>query len=158
MLVFSAQWSIMYLDMCPCNICSIDICPSDNCSSDTCPGSHISGVIDQFLTTLVVEDCPNLVRIWPINTCPGNNCPCNICSCNICPGDICPGDICPGDICPGNICLSSHISGTADQIFVKLWISSGNGLGNNWPGYIHPGNFWLCQKYPFNNHPCNNWN
>ena len=107
---FLVQIGIMSRDICPCNICPSDICPSDNCSSDTCPGSHISGVIDQFLTTLVVEDCPNLVRIWPIDTCPGNNCPCNICSCNICPGDMCPGNICP----------SSHCSGTADQILVKL--------------------------------------
>ena len=100
----------MSLDICPCNICPSDSCPGNNCSSDTCPGSPISGVIDQILTTLVLQDCPNLVRIWLINTFPGNNCLCNICSFNICPGDIWPGNIYP----------SSHFSGTADQILVKL--------------------------------------
>ena len=70
-------------------------------------------------------------RIRPINTWPVNNCPCKIC----------PFNICPRDICLGNISPSSHFSGTTDQIWVKLWMSSDNGLGNNCPGYIHPGNY-----------------
>ena len=135
---------------------SLDICSCNICPNDVQVTLVELTICQELLIRSWQQDSPNIVRIWRINTLqliPGHNCPCNICSCNICPGDICPGDICPGNICP-----SSDFSGTADQILVKLWISSSNGLGNNWPGYIHPGNFWPCQKYPFNNHPFNNWN
>ena len=61
----------MYLDICSCNICPSDIRPGDNCSSDTCPVNHMSGVIDQILTTRFSKYCKDLANKYiAINTWP----------------------------------------------------------------------------------------